>query len=139
MVFFLAAQIFYAVKLHKEKPNPGILFLRFCLTLGSVAVCCLVLQKDTDALALISLCYYANLIMNLVTAFCTGKKYRLLAIGFVLFLLCDTVIGLQEGARGYLHIAQDTWFYKLLFIDFNLPWVFYLPSQVCIALSSRRR
>lgn len=138
MVFFLAAQIFYAVKLHTEKPNPRLLFLRLGLTLGAVVLCVLVLRKNTDALALVSLCYYANLVMNLVAAFGTGKKYRLLAIGFVLFLLCDTIIGLQEGAKGYLNIAQDTWFYKWLFMDFNMPWVFYLPSQVCIALSSRR-
>ncbi len=138
MVFFLAAQIFYAVKLHTEKPDPRRLFLRLGLTLGAVAICILVLRRNTDTLALISLCYYANLVMNLVVAFCAGKKYRLLAIGFVLFFLCDTVIGLQEAAKGYLHIAQDTWLYKLLFMDFNLPWVFYLPSQVCIALSSRR-
>ncbi len=139
MVFFLGAQIFYAVKLHVEKPGAKMLFLRFGLTLGAVAICILVLRRNTDMLALISLCYYANLVMNLVVAFCAGKKYRLLAMGFVLFLLCDTVIGLQEAAKGYLSMAQNTWFYKLLFMDFNLPWVFYLPSQVCIALRSRRR
>lgn len=139
MVFFLAAQIFYAARLHAENPAPRLLFLRLGLTLGAIILCVLVLGKNTDGLALISLCYYANLVMNLAAAFSTGKKYRLLAIGFVLFLLCDTIIGLQEGAKGYLYIAQDTWLDKLLFMDFNLPWVFYLPSQVCIALSSRRK
>lgn len=139
MVFFLIAQSLYAVKLHRERPSGKLLVLRVLLVLAAFAVCVLALRENTDVLALISLCYYANLLMNIVAAFCAGRKNCLLAIGFVLFLMCDTVIGLQEAAKGYLAMAEDTLLYKLLFMDFNLPWVFYLPSQVCIALSSRRR
>jgi hypothetical protein len=58
----------------------------------------------------------------------------MLGIAFTLFLLCDTVIGLQVAAGGYLPIAQDSVLYGLLFSGFNLAWLFYLPSQVLIAL-----
>ena len=37
---------------------------------------------------------------------------------------------------GYLPIAENSLLHRILFVDFNLAWVFYLPSQVLISLSS---
>ena len=64
-------------------------------------------------------------------------KNKLFPIGLVLFLLCDTIIGLQMATGVYLPISEHSVIYKIIFTDFNLAWFFYLPSQVCIALSGK--
>ena len=97
------------------------------------------MKENTDALALISLAYYANLVMNIVVSFTLLHKNKLLPIGFVLFLLCDTVIGLQMASGVYLNIQEGSMLHNMIFVGFNLAWFFYLPSQVLIALSSRRK
>ncbi len=139
MVFFLTAQSFYAVKLHRQGLHKGFLWVRLGLSVAAVAVSLLVLGEKADALALVSMLYYVNLIMNMVCAFVHFRNNRLLAIGFVLFILCDTVIGLQVAAAGYLPIPESSVIHKIIFSGFHLSWFFYLPSQVLIALSSRRK
>ena len=136
MVFFLGAQTFYAIHLHLQKKSTPLLITRLALTVAGVLIAILVLQDKTDALALVSICYYANLIMNLIVACTQWKNCKLLPIGFLLFILCDTVIGLQVASGGYLPIPEGSWLHELLFMPFNLSWFFYLPSQVLIALSS---
>ena len=138
MLFFLAAQLQYAVLLHRTYARKWVLYVRLALTVAAVTITCLVLRENTDALALISMCYYANLITNILTAFLQFKRCRLLSIGFVLFLLCDTVIGLQSASGVYRPIHEDSLIYRIIFMDFFLSWFFYLPSQVLIALSVKR-
>ena len=139
MVFFLGAQTMYAVKLHRQGLHFGWLIARVVLMGIAGVAAVLVLGKNTDALALVSLAYYVNLILNMVCAFVRFRENRLLAIGFLLFILCDTVIGLQVAAGGYLPIAEGSWLHKIIFMPFHLSWFFYLPSQVLIALSARIR
>ena len=138
MVFFLAAQSLYAVQLHRQIKFKALLIIRIGLTIFAMAVTAIVLKESTDALALVSLCYYANLIMNIVTAFAGFQNNKLLSIGFVLFLLCDTVIGLQVACGGYLPIEEGSILYHIIFMPFNLAWFFYLPSQVLISLSAKK-
>ena len=135
MVFFLAAQLLYAAALHRQKTIRWLMILRFGMTILAVAIAVAVLGQGTDLLALISICYYANLIANIIAAFFQWQRSKLLPIGFVLFALCDTVIGLQVASGGYLPIPESSWLYSLIFSRFNLAWFFYLPSQVLIVLS----
>lgn len=139
MVFFLFAQGFYAWQLHSTCKQKWPLYLRLALMAAAAAVTCIVLKENSDALALISLCYYANLIMNLVLAWMQFSRYRLAAIGFILFLLCDTVIGLQVATSGYLPIEEGSVLNDILYPGFNLSWLFYLPSQVLLSLSSQKK
>lgn len=139
MVFFLGAQCLYAVLLHRQKLPRGLLMARIGLSVAAEVVSLVVLGENTDALALISVLYYANLIMNMVCAFVRFRDNRLLAIGFVLFILCDTVIGLQVAAGGYLPIPEGSFVHNLIFSGFHLSWFFYLPSQVLIALTGRKK
>ena len=139
MVFFLFAQGFYAWQLHSTCQKKWLLPLRLGLTAAAAAITCIVLGENIDALALISLCYYANLVMNIVVAWMQFSRYRLAAIGFILFLLCDTVIGLQVASTGYLPIPPGSWLHSIIFPPFHLSWLFYLPSQVLLALGSRRK
>lgn len=136
MVCFLVVQTLYAIFLHRKGFGRAWLALRLGLAALATAVALAVLGDKTDALALVSVWYYANLIINTAMAFGKFRQFSFLALGFLLFILCDTVIGLQVATQGYLSIGEDTLLYRILFMDFNLAWFFYLPSQVLIALTS---
>ena len=135
MLFFLAAQTLYAIHLHKSEKRKILLWCRTGLIVLAEIATVIVLKTNTDWLAVVSVCYYCNLIFNAITAFFQFRKMPLLAIGLVFFILCDTVIGLQVASQGYLPIGETTLLYRILFIDFNLAWMFYLPSQVMLSCS----
>ena len=63
------------------------------------------------------------------------KKSPLFAIGLVLFLLCDTIIGINVASGAYITISEASLLYKITHLPFDLAWVFYIPSQAFIALS----
>ena len=134
MIAFLIAQLFYAYHLHRKNPSRPVLFTRIALTLVIEAVALLVLRQNTDALALVSVAYYANLAINLLASCLPRGRDARLPVAFLLFLLCDTVIGLQVAAGGYLPISKESLLYRILFMDFHLSWFFYLPSQVLLCL-----
>jgi len=135
MVCFLTVQTLYAVFLHRQGFHRIWLAVRLGIMALITAIAFIVLKENADALAIISVLYYANLIMNMVMAFGKFKKFPMLAVGFVLFILCDTVIGLQVASGGYLPIEEGSLLHSILFMDLNLAWLFYLPSQVLIALT----
>jgi uncharacterized membrane protein YhhN len=139
MVFFLGTQTCYAIALWLRRKNWMLLWVRLGLITVAEAVTVMVLGKNADPLALVSLAYYAMLITNIVVAFTQWKKDKLLPIALVLFLLCDTVIGLQVMSGCYLPIPADSWLHSLIFSGFNLSWFFYLPSQVLLALCARQK
>ena len=138
MVFFLGAQIFYFLRLYTQDEGRTRrrvhLLARAGVSLVALLLTLLVLGEGADALALVSMLYYANLLMNLVWSSIYIRKHWLLSIGFLCFLLCDTLIGLSL-LDGYLPIKEEGLLYAVLHPGFNLVWAFYLPSQVCLALS----
>ena len=138
MVCFLCVQTVYAVMLTKERSVRSVLFSRVGTLCAALLCVFLVLGEKTDLLAVISLIYYATLILNIVHAFFIPRRC-IFAVALILFLLCDTVVGLQVAAGGYLPISEGSFLYQILFSGFNLAWFFYLPSQVLIALCSRRK
>ena len=69
MVFFLGAQICYGVLLHRQGLSQWLLWARLGLSVAVETVAVLVLGDHADALALVSMLYYANLIMNMICAF----------------------------------------------------------------------
>ncbi len=135
MACFLVVQLLYALFLHRQNFQKPWLGARLGLMALITVIALFVLKKNADPLAIISVLYYANIVMNMVMAFAKFKKFPLLAIGFLLFILCDTVIGLQVASTGYLPIGENSLLYKILFMDLNLAWLFYLPSQVLITLT----
>ena len=139
MAFFSVVQILYAIKLHLANKAKWLLMVRLCLIAIIEVVTFVVLGGKPDALAVVSVCYYANLVINIVAAFTRFQENKLFPIGLVLFVLCDTVIGLQMACDVYLPVSQDSALYQILFSDFFWSWFFYLPSQVLIALSSRKK
>lgn len=136
MVFFLAAQSLYACRLHAKRKSKTMLYLRLWMIIAIELAAILILRSSADALALVSVCYYALLVTSIVHSFLAHD--RLFAVALCLFVLCDTVVGLQVAANGYLPISRGSALHSLLFMDFNLSWFFYLPSQVLIALRSKK-
>lgn len=138
MVFFLMAQSLYAAKLHLSIRSRVFFIARLALIGTALVLTFLILGDKTDILALLSICYYANLILNIIGSFTQFQKNRLLPMGLMLLILCDTVIGLQVACDTYLPIGEDSMIYRIIFMDFHLSWFFYLPSQILLALSAKR-
>lgn len=138
MIFFIYAQMFYATRLYitedKENRKKAQLISRAVLSALILGITAIVLGANTDLLSLVSMLYYVNLILNIVFSFASFKKHYLLAIGFTLFLLCDTAIGLSL-LKNYFTIDPASLLYKILYPGINLAWVFYLPSQMLLAIS----
>lgn len=127
MVAFLVVQSLYAAQLYQRRN--WWLWIRLGAVATAEAVAALVLGKGMDLLAAVSMAYYAMLVMNLAQA--VAQRRSRFAIALTLFLLCDTVVGLQVA--GDLYISTEV---RLLYPGFNLAWMFYLPAQVLLALES---
>lgn len=135
MISFNIVQICYFLRLLLLSNNKiRDLIIRIALIVFVVIITILVLKDKTDFLSIISMIYYINLILNLVYSFINFKVSPLFAIGLLLFICCDTLIGF-DNLSGYLSINESSFIYKLNHLNFNLAWVFYVPSQTLISLS----
>ena len=132
---FILVQAAYFAYLFVNEPRRSVRIANALLrTVGSLILSVLaifVLGEDADALTVASVLYYANLIINAVFAFMLGKRARVFAIGLALFAMCDLCIGLEVLFSQYLASDALSFFYGA---RLNLPWVFYQPSQVLIAM-----
>ena len=138
MLFFSVTQLAYFARLYWEDRSrmrrTVHLIARVALSVVALILTLAVLGEATDAVALVSVFYYANLILNLIFAFLNFKAQYLMAVGFLLFLLCDTVIGFSF-LENYLALSPDSWVHSIFSVGFDLAWAFYAPSQVLLALS----
>jgi hypothetical protein len=48
--------------------------------------------------------------------------------------MCDIYTGLVIADGTYLHYVENGFFYHLVNLDFNITWLFYIPSQALIAI-----
>ena len=138
MIFFSFVQMCYFLRLYNnhetDKQRTVHLTCRLCISMLAILASFVILGSSADALTAVSLFYYGNLILNVIVAFTQTKKSVLLPIGLLLFLLCDTVVGLN-AMTDYVFTQSANKIYNALFGTINWSWVFYLPSQVLIALS----
>ncbi len=138
MLFFSVTQLAYFGRIYLADDNGRRKRLHLILRAASVtavtAVTVLVLGRKADAVALVSMFYYANLVLNLVFAFADFRKHVLLALGLLLFLGCDTFIGLAF-LDIYFDIPADSLLYDVLYPGFDPAWAFYVPSQTLLAAS----
>lgn len=138
MIFFSVTQIAYFLRLYFDDENLKRRKIHLALRVAiSVAILCVtvaVLGKKCDAVAIVSMFYYSNLILNVVFAFVSFKNNHVFAIGLLLFVLCDTVVGFSF-IDGYLPISESSFIYKIIHPGFDLAWAFYLPSQTLLAIS----
>ena len=138
MLCFSVVQIAYAIRIfvdtQSKKSRIAQIVSRAVISVVACVATFLVLGDATDKVALVSIFYYANLILSLVFSFTQFKKNYILAIGFLCFLLCDTVIGIVNIGP-YFSIPKDSVIYKIIYPGFDLAWAFYVPSQILLALS----
>lgn len=136
MVVFLFVQIAYFLYLLFREERVRVRVANFLTRILLSTVLCLapivILEEGVDALSLVSVIYYANLLTNVVFAFLCGKEERMFAIGLVLFAMCDLCVGIESFSYFYLDTDISAFFYN---DSLNLSWLFYQPSQVLIALS----
>lgn len=139
MILFLVAQLFYARRIYLYSEGDSVkrahILTRFLLIAAFLASTAIVLGSATDALALVSVVYYANLLVNILFAFADGRRSLVFAFGLLLFSLCDAVVGLSL-IDAYLPVAQGSLVYRLTHTELSLAWIFYVPSQTLIALST---
>lgn len=138
MLFFSVTQLMYFARLYfadeSRKRRTCHLFCRFFASTVAILATLIVLRESIDAVAIVSMFYYANLLINIVFAFLMGKRMRIFAIGLLLFVLCDTLIGLS-CLDAYMTIPADSVIYWMIHPGFDLAWAFYVPSQTLLALS----
>lgn len=138
MLFFAIAQLAYAARLYlaekRSNSRRAQLLIRVGLSAVAVAVTVPVLGGNTDAVALLSLFYYANLILNMVFAWKKAPEDILMAVGLTLFFLCDTLIGFAF-LGDYLAVPEGSLIDRINHPGFDLAWAFYLPSQMLLAIS----
>ena len=138
MLSFSVTQICYFLKLYfetKSKTEKYVhISLRAVATIAVIIAAIAVLKEKTDALSIVSMFYYANLIVNAVFAFVHFRKSPAFAIGLLLFILCDTAVGFKEMANGYLSGGIIDVVNNVL-AGANWAWIFYVPSQALISFS----
>ena len=138
MVFFSVAQLAYFSRIYVSTESRRTRMFHFAVRLEvvifAIILTFIVLRHTVDEVSVISMFYFANLVINIVFAFVQFKRNYLLAIGLLLFACCDVLIGFSFLGN-YLEIAPGSFAYKLAHPGMNLAWVFYVPSQTLLALS----
>lgn len=140
MVFFSGTQLFIFLHLlvrdEDKKSRKAHILVRLVLIAILVAATFIVLGSAADKLALISVIYYANLITSMIFAPRDKRGGWLLALGLLLFALCDINVGLAVLNDMYVGgFPEGSLLYNLVNADVDLAWIFYLPSQTVIPLT----
>lgn len=139
MIFFSITQICYFLRLFfntKSKKEKQIhIIIRAASSFLAIILTIVVLKAKADALSLVSMFYYANLIINIVFAFIHFKSSNLLAIGLLLFLCCDTIVGINVLLDQYITSPSLQESINSILSSLNWAWIFYVPSQTLLALS----
>ena len=141
MLFFSLVQAAYFLKIYLKTDSRRLRLVHLCvrLSLLLVAIVCvfLVLRDNCDFLAVISVLYYVNLLLNFIFSLFLErtKKNILLTVGLFCFLMCDLFVGFGM-IEPYIPISEGSFAYFLAYPGFNAAWLFYVPSLVLLALSS---
>jgi hypothetical protein len=138
MCFFSCVQICYFLRIINEHTSPRVkkihISVRASLLASAAIITVCVLGESADALSIVSMIYFTNLLLNIVFSFFNLKKSPMLPIGLLLFAFCDIIVGFSLLDM-YLPISENSFIYKISHTEFNLIWTFYVPSQTLIALS----
>jgi len=138
MMCFCVTQLAYFLKTYEEDDNrlrkKIHLILRASASVLSLFITALVLGSRTDLLALLSVFYYAHLLLNVIFSYLQFKKLHIFAIALTLFIVSDTLIGFGN-LSSYLLIPRGSFVFFLLrlFRGFVMP--LYLAAQIMIPLS----
>jgi hypothetical protein len=139
MIYFIGTQIFIFLHLlvreESAKRRAANLITRLSLSVVLVAATFIVLGKNADPLAIVSIIYYANLLTSMIFAPFDKRGGKLLFVGLLLFALCDVNVGLWALNDMYQGFPEGSILYNILHSGVDLVWIFYLPSQTIIPLT----
>ncbi len=139
MICFSAVQICYAIMLfsHCKSVKRALWHTAIRLIACGIALLAtaLVLGDKTDAVSLVSMFYYANILLNMATAFGNIGRNVIFPIALLLFVACDTCIGLHLLFVDYVGGTNNVIVDFITGLQFDIAWAFYLPSQMLIPLS----
>lgn len=125
VVLFLCVQTVYLLRLRRAGA-PAAYSLRAGLALG--AGLGLYLLKMATPVNLLAGLYFSQLLSNTALSWTRpSRRWRLFALGLTLFVGCDVCVGLFNA------LPNPSPLYPA--VDLGM-WLFYLPSQVLIALSA---
>lgn len=161
---FLLTQFFYMVRLQVEKEKYLTRFAigtyeidkkagkikiisyrilrNYLIILGNTIIISFILYSNMikiDILLIITVIYFQSLVCNVLTSINYFKRdsdnqcLKLFTIGLILFLFCDINVGLYNLT--FYSSVSGVFYYKVYEIASICMWVFYLPSQVLIAMS----
>ena len=132
MTFFLCVQLCYMARLllalKTTKWRTINLVIRLIFIIVAEIVTAVVLKDKFDYLSCVSILYYTNLVLNLILAFSQIKQAPLFALGLLLFLCCDTFVGLQCAANTYLKIPSDSILSQIIFILMSVKTLPYMQT-----------
>lgn len=125
VALFLGVQTVYYVRLRRAGADSA-WTLRSALALGAgLGVYALRMASPVNLLAAL---YFSQLLSNTLLAWrLKGRRWRTFALGLTLFVGCDVCVGLFNA------LPPDSSPYFAVSVGM---WLFYLPSQVLIALSA---
>ena len=140
MCVFLCSQICYAGRtclLAEKKTEKWVqVGIRAALSMIGALITVLVLREKTQAVFVISVVYYVNLLCSVVFAFVHFKtpRARYMAFGFLSFAFCDLSIGLHFLVDIF-SLPPTHFIPKLLSADVSFVDLFYPPSQALLGAS----
>ncbi len=146
---FCVVQIIYLYRIHCIVPNLSKyhLFLRMFVTIVVLLLMNLFSIK-VDFLLCVTVFYFINFVGNIVLlGVLRLKSHQLVSrrypvyltrffLGMILFILCDVSVGLYNLSY-YVNLSGNIYDFVVLIASFGM-WGFYLPGQVCIALSTKK-
>ena len=137
IILFTIVQIFYFIRIldysNKKEIIINIIFRIILVTIISL-ISFTLLKSVMNELTIVALFYYINFLVNVIFAFIHFKDNKLLALGLLSFLLCDTMIGFQEMV-GIFNLSENSFIYIISQTPYNIPWMFYIPAQMLLLIS----
>ena len=110
------------------------MIVRAVLSAAILIVTPIVLGSRLDAISMISVFYYANLICNLLFACLNFKGSGLFALALLAFAVSDTVIGFQS-LSSYFLISRGSFIFVVTRLGKDIFYPLYIISQITIPIS----
>lgn len=130
---FIIVQLIYLYRLRGFTKLNFYIPILICFNLIFVKI---ILKDGFDYLLALTVIYFTLIVNNMVLSLISFKSNPLFALGLVLFVCCDIFVGIYN-LSAYVEVGSLINIINTSGIDF--AWGFYLPSQVLIALSLKKK
>ena len=131
---FCVVQVLYLVRIAKARPRKLPLRLVLRGVLAAVALGTAWSLGALDPLTALSLCYFTLLAGSALECLLLRPPYPGFGLGLALFACCDVCVGLQNLFRWFPGAGGPL----VAFARVGM-WLFYLPAQVLLARSVKRK